>query len=299
MMQTFVTDVASGLSRTIRASLSIAILTAGRVALAQNPAPDHPEPYAAADIAAGAELYGRFCMNCHGASGTGVGGIDLHRGMLPRARTDEALRSVIANGFPQAGMPPFRLQPDEVRAIVAFVRAGGDLDTAASPVALGDAAVGRTIFESKGKCLECHRVGHRGGFAGPELTDIGRARPASSIRGALLTPTAFMRPINRPVRAVTRSGAVITGRRLNEDTYAVQVMTDDGRLIGLVKSELTEWHVGATSPMPSYQDALTPAELADLLAYVVTLKDEQAPPAGTGRGAGRGQGAGAGRGGRE
>ena len=35
-----------------------------------------------------------------------------------------------------------------------------------------------------------------------------------------------MIPINRPVRAVTRDGKVINGRRLNEDTYTVQL---DGR----------------------------------------------------------------------
>ncbi len=57
-----------------------------------------------------------------------------------------------------------------------------------------------------------------------------RVRTASSIQRSLVDPTGSMLPINRPVRAVTREGRVITGRRLNEDTYTVQIVTDDGRL---------------------------------------------------------------------
>ena len=35
-----------------------------------------------------------------------------------------------------------------------------------------------------------------------------------------------MMPINRPVRIVTKDGRTITGRRLNEDTYTVQLIDD-------------------------------------------------------------------------
>jgi len=81
-----------------------------------------------------------------------------------------------------------------------------------------------------------------------------------------------MRPINRPVRAVTRDGKTVTGRRLNEDTYTVQIITDQGQLVSLVKSELREWAVSQVSTMPSFNDTLAPAELADVLAYLASLK---------------------------
>ena len=82
-----------------------------------------------------------------------------------------------------------------------------------------------------------------------------------------------MRPINRPVRAVTRDGVVVTGRRLNEDTYTVQVVTPEGRLVSLVKGELRDWSVSPISPMPSYKDELSADALADLVAYLVSLTD--------------------------
>ena len=81
-----------------------------------------------------------------------------------------------------------------------------------------------------------------------------------------------MMPINRPVRAVTRDGTVINGRRLNEDTYTVQLIDDRERLLSLNKADLREYTILTTSPMPSYKDTLSADELADLLAYLLSLK---------------------------
>jgi hypothetical protein len=52
-------------------------------------------------------------------------------------------------------------------------------------------------------------------------------------------------------------------------------MTDRGRLVSLVKTDLREWSVSTTSPMPSYKDSLTPGALADLVGYLVSLKGSQ------------------------
>ena len=81
-----------------------------------------------------------------------------------------------------------------------------------------------------------------------------------------------MRPINRPVQLVTADGTRITGRRLNEDTYTVQLIDGQERLRSFDKADLREFIVLMESPMPSYEDQLSPQELADLLAYLVSLK---------------------------
>jgi putative heme-binding domain-containing protein len=237
------------------------------------PAQDHSGQYPATDITAGSTAYHAHCAQCHGPNGVGVGGIDLRRGRLPRAATDDALAALVTSGIPGTGMPSFRFNADEMRGLIAFVRAGLGVDANAPPARLGDAARGRTIFEGEGRCLSCHRVGPAGSRAGPDLTDIGGSRTPAAIHRSLLDPTGSMRPINRPVRAVTRDGAIVTGRRLNEDTYTVQIATAEGRLVPLVKRELKEWSVALRSPMPSYKDRLNPDDLADLLAYLVSLKD--------------------------
>ena len=246
---------------------AVLLVTVGHGSFAQ----DHAGQYPAADIAAGARVYSANCASCHGATGVGVGGIDLRRGRLPRAATDEALAALVAAGIPGTGMPAFRLTPDEMRGLVAFVRSGPGADANAPPVRLGNAARGWTIFEAQ--CLGCHRVGTTGSWAGPDLTDIGAARTPVAIQRSLVDPSGGMRPINRPVRAVTADGTIITGRRLNEDSYTVQLVTTDGRLVSLVKRELRDWSVSQTSPMPSYKDELSADGLADLLAYLVSLTD--------------------------
>jgi mono/diheme cytochrome c family protein len=81
-----------------------------------------------------------------------------------------------------------------------------------------------------------------------------------------------MMPINRPVRAVTRDGKVINGRRLNEDTYTVQLLDDQEKLVSLTKADLREFTILTVSPMPSYRNTLTDAELADVVAYLLSLK---------------------------
>ena len=81
-----------------------------------------------------------------------------------------------------------------------------------------------------------------------------------------------MMPINRPVRAVTKNGAVVNGRRLNEDTYTVQLIDEQEKLISLTKADLREYTILTISPMPSYKDRLSENELADVVAYLLSLK---------------------------
>ena len=59
---------------------------------------------------------------------------------------------------------------------------------------------------------------------------------------------------------------------MNEDTYTVQLIDEQERLRSLDKAELREFTVLMESPMPSYQDRLDSQELADVLAYLVSLK---------------------------
>ena len=64
----------------------------------------------------------------------------------------------------------------------------------------------------------------------PNLSDIGSQRSAGSLQRSLVDPSSQMMPINRPVRLVTKDGTVINGRRLNEDTYSMQIIDDKERL---------------------------------------------------------------------
>jgi cytochrome c oxidase cbb3-type subunit III len=236
---------------------------------AQNPAA-HPGEYAPADIAYGARLYDAQCTTCHGANGDGVGGVDLRSVKLRNAVTDQDLARVITNGIQGTGMLAFKLDASELAGIVAYLRNMSSFDR--ESVKAGDAGRGRMAFDGRGGCARCHRVGAQGSRVAPDLSDIGATRSAGSLLRSLTDPTSQMMPINRPVRAVTRDGNVINGRRLNEDTYTVQLIDDQEKLVSLMKGDLREYTILTASPMPSYKDRLTLDELADVVAYLLSLK---------------------------
>lgn len=229
----------------------------------------HPGEYSPADIQYGSRLFAAQCSNCHGPNGDALPAANL-RGQLRRARSDAELSRLITNGIAGAGMPSHKFSPPDMTALVAYVRNMASFDSRSVP--LGDAERGKTLFAGKGACTNCHRVAGTGRRLAPDLTAIGAARSPGAIERSLLDPNAAMLPFNRSIRAVTKDGKVITGRRLNEDTYTVQILDDQDRLLSLDKADLREFSVVKTSPMASYKDKLTEQERADLLAYLVNLK---------------------------
>jgi cytochrome c oxidase cbb3-type subunit III len=235
-------------------------------------APLHDSQYSDADIAYGATLYAAKCVTCHGTTGDAIGGVNLRSGTFRNAVIDRDLERFIRTGSP-AGMPPFMLDNAEMAGIIAYLRNMNAFDSAA--VKAGDAGRGRAIFEGKGGCTTCHRAGAAGSRVAPNLSEIGSARSAGSLYRSLVDPTSQMMPINRPVRAVKKDGTIIKGRRLNEDTYTVQIIGDDERLYSLPKADLRELTISTTSPMPSFKNTLSDNELADVLAYLLSLKGQQ------------------------
>jgi putative heme-binding domain-containing protein len=230
---------------------------------------DHGQ-YSRADVEAGQRLYGPQCQVCHGANGDGVPGIDLKLGRFRRSSSDEDLARVITSGVPGTGMPAFVLRPEELTSLVAFIRAG--FDPASASVRVGDAARGRALFEGSAECAQCHRVNGRGPRLAPDLSDIGAIRTLAALQRALLTPDEALLPIHRPVRIVTSDGRTLRGRRLNEDTYTVQIIDEQENLRSLDKAGLRELVVETKAAMPSYAERLTPDELADVIAYLVSLR---------------------------
>ena len=166
-------------------------------------------------------------------------------------------------------MPPFKLDPAELTGIVAFIRAG--FDTSAS-VRVGNSATGRALFEGKGECSTCHRVAGRGPRPAPDLSDIGIARAPAMLERSVRDPSSALLPINRPVRVVTRDGKTVRGRRLNEDTHTVQIVDDQGRLVSFMKRDVRTLDVATESTMPAYGTKLSGDEIADLVAYLLTLR---------------------------
>lgn len=235
----------------------------------------HVGEYVLADVQRGAQLFSTQCTTCHGVAGEQVSDVRLLSGHFRRADSDDDLISLIQNGIPEAGMPPGGYTDEELRAFVAYLRsvAGNAPPNADSQIlSSGDIQKGHSLFHGKAACGTCHRVNGVGGFQGPNLSNIGAVRSANSLLQSLLNPSAEIIPLNRQIRAVTRAGETITGRRMNEDTYSIQLINKGGQLISLIKAELREIDALDKSSMPSYEAEVPAVELADMVAYLRSLK---------------------------
>ena len=245
----------------------LALLLAAGIASAQH-------GYTPSEIEEGGRQYRLNCITCHGPDGNMVSGIDLGHGKFRQASSDDDLIKVINFGVPGKGMPSFEMPNPRALAIVAYLRS-----LAAEPVGIsqaaksGDRTRGKAIFESASTgCVNCHRVRNVGGTMGPDLSEVGLSKRAIEIEMAILKPGPGKALENRPVHLVRKDGTAINGLLLNEDTFTVQITDPSGRPTSYQRADLSEFAFLDKSLMPSYQGKLNPQELADVIAYLVSLK---------------------------
>jgi len=248
--------------------IGLGIIVLGIGIMLTGPAAAQDHQYSAEQIQAGYRTYVSQCQLCHGYNGDGIARVSLSRQQFPRAVTDDDIRMAITTGNP-AGMPPFALKAEELDNLVAFVRSG--MDRTGTEFRLGDVRRGEAIYEKAG-CAACHRLNGNGSRTAPALDDIGFIRRPGQILTSLTDPTKGTMPINRPVTIITTDGRTIHGRRFNEDTFSVQLIDQQENVRSINKSDIRRFDVSMTSQMPSYRGRLSDVELADLLAYLVSLR---------------------------
>src|SRR5215471_3905147 len=131
------------------------------------------------EMADGGRLFQSNCTGCHGSAGDQIQGVALMSGKFRRATTDEEVAAIIRKGVPGTAMQPFNFTDQQAGMIVAYLKsfaAKSTANTATNAAALGNAVRGKEVFEGKGNCLSCHRVGENGSRVGPDLSSIGLPR---------------------------------------------------------------------------------------------------------------------------
>ncbi len=256
------------------------LITAPCGALAQTPIASMTE----VDLARGRQLFEARCARCHGMRGTGGEGPSLARPTLRHVRDDESLVSVIRGGIPGTAMPgSWTMSDRESWQIAAYVRSLGRAAVVELP---GDPSRGRQLFETRGGCTRCHTLRGEGTNLGPDLTAVGARRGPSYLRESIIDPGADLPQGLTPfypagfaeflmVRAVTRDGRELSGMRVNEDSFTIQLRDEHGRIHSLRKDDLAELEKQFDqSFMPSYRKTFSARELDDLVAYLASLRGE-------------------------
>ncbi len=222
------------------------------------------------DLFSGEQVWQNLCANCHGLDGALVPNIDLGHGVFRQNYTDEQLVGIIQNGIPNPPMPPNpTMSTEQAQLVVNFLRSRA-VDS--SSTLTGDAANGRELFVDRGSCIYCHMVNGEGEPTGPNLSRIGDLRTAAELTQSLRAPDAVILPENRQYTVTPKDGASVTGRLMNQDVYTVQLMDGSGKLRSFNKADLTE-HGFAPSPMGALSpEEWTDQEVADLVAYLASLR---------------------------
>ena len=212
------------------------LLLAAGIASAQNPN---------LDVAPGRRLFEAQCALCHGQNGSGGRGPTLLKPVLAKAPDDAALERIIATGIPPEMPGAWQLSPNELKQVTAYVRSLGKI---APEIVPGSVEKGREIYAKSG-CAGCHIVQGEGSGYGPELSNIGARRNAVHLRQSLVEPAAAL-PDGFLIVAVTPlAGAKVTGMRLGEDPFTLQLKDGAGRLHSFPQVRAAQ-HGEATEELP-------------------------------------------------
>lgn len=262
-------------------SMMLYLLFAPQVAAQGAPAAAGAAGKTQGNPSAGKTLFEQNCSNCHGIDAGGEDGPNLHG--VPGSLGDAAVANIIQRGIRGTAMPGFfELKDQDASDIVAFLHTF-DADTS-GPVK-GDAKSGTALYQASG-CPACHMIRGQGGNIGPELSRIGDMRGPVNIKNRLIDPGANL-PQNGTgfysskwtlylmFRAVDKDGSIIEGMRSGENSFVIVLQDVNGKFHALWKPGLRSLEqVPGGSLMPSYKATLTPAQMDDLVAYLMTLKGQ-------------------------
>ena len=138
--------------------------------------------------------------------------------------------------------------------------------------AKGDAKKGEALFKTQ-SCIACHTTADGQTPKGPHLADIGKRYKADELVESILKPSAKLAQGYETYRFVTTDDRVFQGFVVGERADATIIRESTGVQRELKRSEIATRQQQKQSAMPEGLAAnLTPADLADLIAYLQSLK---------------------------
>ncbi len=134
----------------------------------------------------------------------------------------------------------------------------------------GDAGKGEELFKT---CLMCHRVGSNGQDIAPAL-DGSASRESEALLTALLDPDVAVEKNYALFRVIRKDNTTVEGYLIGRDGNGTTIAFMGGNKVFIPAADLkSQGFLGGRSFMPrGLIDGYTDRQVADLLAYVATLK---------------------------
>lgn len=231
----------------------------------EDEAAKHPFMGDAARIEAGRKTYLGGCSGCHGPEGGGGRGPSLIERGTWHPMTNANLYTTIQKGV--GIMPAANLPGDKGWELAAFVRS---LTSPAFDVkAPGDASAGEQVFWGTAGCSSCHRIGGKGGFAGPDLSRIVATSTLPKLRRSIVNPDYECTPGFEAATMTLRDGSKLAGLVKERTNYTVNVQLKDGRLRSIPVEKIESMEIVKPTTMPlDYKARLSAADITNLVSYL-------------------------------
>ncbi|HEX8294788.1 MAG TPA: PVC-type heme-binding CxxCH protein [Chthoniobacteraceae bacterium] len=177
-------------------------------------------------------------------------------------------------GFERGRFTPSKEPPPEIRQRVFALATNPD----GSWMNPGNIGSGEKLFHDANAtmgaiCATCHAVRGKGGTLGPDLTSVGTNYRRADLITSIHEPSKTIALGFEQVILETNAGETLVGALRQETGEAFIIAGGDGQPQVIKKSDVKSKKSLETSLMPpGLTIGLKPAEFADLLAYLESLK---------------------------
>ncbi len=173
---------------------------------------------------------------------------NLRRGVAANTTDDDDAAHV-------ATAPPMQVSEETFRRYTAALAGKRDLER------------GHAVF--KQLCANCHRVGDEGHVFGPDLMgELGVAE--ETLVHHLLLPNERIRPGFETTLIERHDGLSTAGIQKEDGATSITLLAPAGIQQVILKKDIAATHRLQTSLMPSVAEGLTPADVANVLAWLRT-----------------------------
>lgn len=141
------------------------------------------------------------------------------------------------------------------------------LDALTAPAVAGR---GRAIYERE--CSACHSLGTQGHAVGPNLASVSRRTP-EEVLIHVLDPNREVAPDFLEYTVALEDGRVVAGLIDSESASSLTLKRAGGESETVLRDQIEEIASAGRSLMPEgLEKNITPAEMADLIAYILQLQ---------------------------
>ena len=138
----------------------------------------------------------------------------------------------------------------------------------------GNVSNGKNVFFRSGvaNCKQCHKVGNRGGEAGPNLLGLGGRHDTKYILESIVAPSAQLSPGYTYIAVSMKDGTVVSGLLMSKTDAEVVVRNPETKEDTICKKADIATVPTAMSSMPPMGAILKKDQIRDLVAYLYSLK---------------------------